>query len=395
MNKVLVFLTTDFSGGGGSQYEQSILQGLLNLPAKEYELIILYVNEGWVQYLPMDRNCIKVYDSCYFVKMLIKLLVAIKFPIRLIQYVLSRYHPVAHKIRSMNADINIVPYPESFWTYLTDAPMLGVIHDLMHRYERRFPEVSSNGRYIYRDRHFNYVCIYSRGVLVDSEFGKKQLHESFLTPLNKIFVLPYIAPKYIYNNVCQSDINLKYSLPDKYIFYPAQFWLHKNHNRLIRAISLLVRDIPDIQLVCVGSYRNSYKNIMKLILSLGIVERVHLLGLVPNEDIFGLYKRARAMVMPTFFGPTNIPPLEAFVVGCPVGISNVYGIPEQVGDAALLFDPNSVDEIANVVRTLWTDDDMCLRLARKGKENIQKWGQKEFDFRLLTIINTLIGTVNR
>ena len=52
--------------------------------------------------------------------------------------------------------------------------------------------------------------------------------------------------------------------------------------------------------------------------------------------MISFYKYAVALVMPTFFGPTNIPPLEAFALGCPVITSNIYGIPEQVGDAALL-----------------------------------------------------------
>ena len=78
------------------------------------------------------------------------------------------------------------------------------------------------------------------------------------------------------------------------------------------------------------------------------------------------YRRARAMVMPTFFGPTNIPPLEAFALGCPVAVSNIYGIPEQVGDAALLFDPNSVEEIADCIERLWQDDALCASLISKG-----------------------------
>ena len=97
--------------------------------------------------------------------------------------------------------------------------------------------------------------------------------------------------------------------------------------------------------------------------------------------------------MPTYYGPTNIPPLEAFSVGCPVAISGIYGMPEQVGDAALLFNPDSVDEIASSIRRLWTDDKLCAELSEKGSKKAAQWGQKQFNERLRGIIAGL--TVER
>ena len=94
--------------------------------------------------------------------------------------------------------------------------------------------------------------------------------------------------------------------------------------------------------------------------------------------------------MPTLFGPTNIPQLEAFELGCPVATSNIYGIPEQVGDAALLFNPESVDEIAGCIEKLWEDDKLCTELIEKGEKRAAKWGQKEFTEILLEYISEMI-----
>jgi glycosyltransferase involved in cell wall biosynthesis len=94
--------------------------------------------------------------------------------------------------------------------------------------------------------------------------------------------------------------------------------------------------------------------------------------------------------MPTHFGPTNIPPLEAFLVGCPVAVSGIYGIPEQVGDAALLFDPESVEEIAKCIERLWTDDALCVMLAAQGKQRAAAWGQEQFNARLREIIDVVL-----
>jgi glycosyltransferase involved in cell wall biosynthesis len=93
--------------------------------------------------------------------------------------------------------------------------------------------------------------------------------------------------------------------------------------------------------------------------------------------------------MPTFFGPTNIPQLEAFAMGCPVATSRIYGIPEQVGDAALLFDPHSVDEIHECMVQLWTDDLLCETLAERGRRHAREWGPPQFRDRLQQVIDAV------
>ena len=107
-------------------------------------------------------------------------------------------------------------------------------------------------------------------------------------------------------------------------------------------------------------------------------DRIIFMGYVPDADLVGFYHRARAMMMPTFFGPTNIPPLESFVCGCPTAVSNIYGMPEQVGDAALLFNPLSVNEIAAVMEKLWVDDALCSKLCSKGHAKTKEWNQEHF-----------------
>ena len=83
-----------------------------------------------------------------------------------------------------------------------------------------------------------------------------------------------------------------------------------------------------------------------------------------------------------------------FVLGCPVAVSNIYGMPEQVGDAALLFDPKNVDEIATVLERLWIDDDLCATLIERGKKWSEKWGPSRFNQRLKDIVETMILVEN-
>src|SRR5207248_6957615 len=120
-----------------------------------------------------------------------------------------------------------------------------------------------------------------------------------------------------------------------------QFWTHKNHKRLLAALAKVRRRCGDVHLLLAGSRDNEYREIQRQVKALRLEQHVTFLGYVANDLMVNLYDRARAMIFPTLFGPTSIPPLEAFVRGCPVAASNIYAMPEQLGDAALLFDPRS------------------------------------------------------
>lgn len=92
----------------------------------------------------------------------------------------------------------------------------------------------------------------------------------------------------------------------------------------------------------------------------------------------GLYAMAECLVMPTFFGPTNIPILEAFTVGCPVVVSDIPGEREQVGDAGILVDPKSVESIAAGIRRLFTEPGLREELAHRGRVRIAGYTREDY-----------------
>jgi glycosyltransferase involved in cell wall biosynthesis len=219
-------------------------------------------------------------------------------------------------------------------------------------------------------------------VLVDSETGLQQVAECYGMPVERIHVLPFIAPKYIRQKQIPLDFDTRYPLPGKFIFYPARFWEHKNHKNLIMALAMVREKFPDIMLVLAGSKSNAYSAVVTLVNDLGLADSVLFLGYVPDPYMAELYRRARALIMPTFFGPTNIPPLEAFTTGCPVAISDIFGSRQHYGDAALFFNPDSIQEIAYSIMKLWSDDQLCAHLIEQGRVWVSNWGQKEFNDRL-------------
>jgi glycosyltransferase involved in cell wall biosynthesis len=119
-------------------------------------------------------------------------------------------------------------------------------------------------------------------------------------------------------------------------------------------------------------------------LSLG--EQVRFLGYVPDEDLFPLYGLALALVMPTFFGPTNIPNLEAWSLGCPLITSDVRGLHEYVGDAGVLVDPRDDRSIAEGIWRVHADPELRLRLAERGREKVAAWTPRDFVARLRAVL---------
>ena len=94
-----------------------------------------------------------------------------------------------------------------------------------------------------------------------------------------------------------------------------------------------------------------------------------------------LYKKALALVMPTYFGPTNLPPLEAFRSGTPVLYSDLPGMREQVGDAAILLDLDDPKSMVDAVRDLIEQPSLAKRLVRAGMKRLtvlsdddSRWG---------------------
>ncbi len=146
-----------------------------------------------------------------------------------------------------------------------------------------------------------------------------------------------------------------------------------------------------MKLVMTGSPRDAHDRIVCRIAELGLSEDVRILGHVPNADMAALYRNAVATVFVSLIGPTNIPPLEAMTMGSPLVVSNIYAMPELVGDAALLVDPRNADDIADKIERIWTDADLRALLAEKGLARSAAWTQEDFGLRLREIIQTVVG----
>jgi glycosyltransferase involved in cell wall biosynthesis len=179
-------------------------------------------------------------------------------------------------------------------------------------------------------------------------------------------------------------------LPDKFIFYPAKFWPHKNHINLIKALAFLKNKGININLVLTGSKDadfSSFKKVFASVKQFGLDKQVFYKGYVSNKEISAIYKTAKALVMPTYFGPTNIPVLEAWTMGTPVIYSDIRGCNEQLGTAGLLVNPNNPSDIADKILKIYTQPGLASELVKKGRIRVKEWAFSDFAKKVANIID--------
>src|SRR5262249_40971464 len=212
-------------------------------------------------------------------------------------------------------------------------------------------------------------------ITVGSEQAKEELSFFYNVPRDRIHAVPFPTPQGAIdaaNSAAESDasdVRKKYGIAGDYIFYPAQFWAHKNHVNLLHALRRLreQRDV-DLSLVLTGTDHGNLDHVRAVASRLGLDGRLHVLGFIPHADVIALYRNALALAYVSFFGPENLPPLEAMAMGCPVGLSDIPGVGSLFGDAPVLVDPRNDVSIAEGIQRLIEDPKVRQRCIAAGRD---------------------------
>ena len=196
---------------------------------------------------------------------------------------------------------------------LKKIPFIATIWDLGHRDLPALPEMSRNRGFELREWRIKNVAMKAMAIVVDSEVTKSKLHTYYGIDNSKIHSLPF-AP------------NVGEVLPqgerESFALYPAHFWSHKNHIVLFNGIARLVEEgKKPRQLKLTGLDRGNLKFLIEKTEELGIHKYVEFLGFIPQSELHSLFQKAGIVVMPSLLGPTNFPPLESLLNGCPVAVT--------------------------------------------------------------------------
>jgi glycosyltransferase involved in cell wall biosynthesis len=268
----------------------------------------------------------------------------------------------------------------SFETITLDIPFLVIVLDLQHRLQPFFPEVSLGGVWKSRENFFSQELRRAAFVIAGTEAGRKELQMFYGIADERIRVLPHPTPRFALEENVSQDVDLSnHKLPRDYIFYPAQFWSHKNHVGLLRAAHHL-KETENLRLpiVFTGSDQGNESYVREVVQSLQLEDQVYFLGHVSRETLRALYQNAFVLCYASFFGPENFPPLEAFALGCPVIAADVPGASEQLGDAAIRVNPANELEIAHALKSLWHDKAKRQSLILRGRERARRFTGADF-----------------
>lgn len=265
-------------------------------------------------------------------------------------------------------------------THDIDLPYMTIVFDLQHRLQPWFPEVSQFGEWQTRELAIARHLRRAAAIITGTQAGKEEIASFYQIPQNRIHPLAHPTPSYALRigEGDGSNALSRFGLQPGFLFYPAQFWAHKNHVNLLLALKILNQKGLKIPLILAGSDFGNLDFVKSQVKEMGLSEQVKFVGFVDQKDLVGLYKNALALTYLSFFGPENLPPLEAFALGCPVIAANVNGSEEQLGEAAILVNPADPQKISLAIEKLRENNVFRDQLIARGRKRAGSWTSKEF-----------------
>lgn len=363
--------------GGG--YQQALNAALIaqELPSELVELLFFTLIENNIQSLSSHGINAKLIKLSYIDK-LKKNLRRVIVNSHLLKGIkaIERYTPFEKHLLREGVDLVYFVSPSEWARDLEELNYITTVWDLCHRDNPEFPEVRCNRQFERREKNYETILPRATAVLVDSDLGKTNVIQRYRIDNERVYVMPF-QPAIETRNTVNADRNLKINIREKYglnlpyIFYPAQFWAHKNHIYLLEGLQALEkRHGLQLGAIFTGEDNGNKSHIESYVQERKLEDRVKFAGFVQNEEIPELYRQSVALVMPTYFGPTNLPPMEAFALGVPVLYSDSVSFREQIGEAGLFMDLNDPNSMADHLKALIEDDQLRLRMVATGNERL-------------------------
>src|SRR4029077_10690364 len=191
-----------------------------------------------------------------------------------------------------------------------------------------------------------------------------------------------IDERFLHGHASPADRELiaeRYQVTYPFLLYAGKISPHKNVVRMIEAFSALKTELerdqayPDLKLIIIGDDLSGNPDLRRTVVRSGVQNDVRFLGFVPIDVLRIFYDEAKIFVFPSLYEGFGLPPLEAMVHGTPVVTSNVSSLPEVVGNAAVLVNPENVFEIMRALHRVLTDQPLRERMKERGYQQATKF----------------------
>lgn len=295
---------------------------------------------------------------------------------------------------------NVAHIPHMFWMPRgLSCPYVLTVHDLLeHMYGSR------NFSSLRRSMHFYLTRRVLRGaarVMAVSQFTKSEI-EKLLGVADERIEVVYnaIDERFLHGHASDADRQLiaeRYQVNYPFLLYAGAIRPHKNVVRIIEAFSALKNELAkerrygDLKLIIIGDDLSSHPRLRRTVVSGGVQNDVRFLGFVPIEVLRIFYDVAKIFVFPSLYEGFGLPPLEAMAHGTPVVTSNTSSLPEVVGNAALMVNPENVFEIQRALQQALLDGDVRTRMKKLGYEQAQRFSWESSVARILEIYREVAG----
>jgi glycosyltransferase involved in cell wall biosynthesis len=371
-------------GGGTSPYAWRILELLLSHSKNHnVEIVILGTNE-------VHKDCLELinkYQATAKIALFTYKFNLIKRLGRILGLILAKFinklnlnsqlplilNPLYSWFSSLDIDLLHVPY-QTAPIYDLPYPFIVTMHDVQ---ELHFPEFFTPEERAARAEHYWKSLKYASGVVVSFDHVKQDLIKYFRLTESKIYVcpLPYNQIKLASPTEQETEFYAKkYTNLKDFILYPAQTWEHKNHLSLIKAIEL-IKDKYDrsINVICTGKKNpDFFPNIENNLSKSTVSEQIIFMDIVPETELYWLYKNCSLVVIPTLYEAGSFPLLEAMSLKVPVICSSVTSLPETISDSRFIFDPLNIEQMGDLIVNMLNNEKLRIDNIKNSQVRIEE-----------------------
>jgi len=284
-------------------------------------------------------------------------------------------------LREMGVDLLYCPFTALDYAE-PGIPAVCTVYDLQYK---TYPEFFSPEEVAYRERVFMDACHHATQLTAISDYSRQSaIIHSGINPSRIRTISLRMAHRILSSNEQKKDesdelfarLNLERQL---YLLFPANFWQHKNHEILLTAFAIAIRHglTPKMKLVCTGAPTERQRAVIKKSAAIGLADRVIFPGYLPNDELAAVLANAAGMIFPSLYEGFGLPVIEAMAAGIPVACSNTRALPEVTSGAALLFNPDNPEEIAQAMVSLTSDEPLRTTLIKDGLLRAQEFSDQK------------------
>jgi glycosyltransferase involved in cell wall biosynthesis len=279
------------------------------------------------------------------------------------------------------------------------CPYVMTVHDMLEHMSRAREQSG-----FWRSFHFQMtkrVLAGAARIFAVSNFTRNEIEKLFESPSNHVEVVyNAIDERFLHGHASAADRELiaqRYQVTYPFLLYAGRISAHKNVVRMIEAFSALKTELekdqayPDLKLIIIGDDLSGNPDLRRTVVRSGVQHDVRFLGFVPIEVLRIFYDEAKIFVFPSLYEGFGLPPLEAMVHGTPVVTSNVTSLPEVVGNAAVLVNPENIFEIMRALHRVLMDKPLRDRMKQRGYEQAAKFSWEKSVRRMLEAYGQIVG----